>query len=260
MSLKVAVCQFYIEWEDKQKNYLRAEKFIEEASSEKADIILFPEMSFTGFSMNIVNTMESNGETLGVMRNIAKKYSIAVGFGWVKDCNGRAENHYSILDSMGIVLTDYVKIHSFGYGGEGNQFIRGNKIKFFSYKEFSLVPFICYDLRFPEIFQDASKQGEVLLVPANWPQSRNVHWKCLLQARAIETQAYVIGINCVGNIGNLSYSGDSCIILPNGDIAQMITGKESVIYATLEKDKLEIRNSFPVKKDRREELYYEYFR
>lgn len=256
MSLKVAVCQFNIEWEDKQKNYLRAEKFIEEASNEKVDIILFPEMSFTGFSMNIANTMESNEETLGVMRDIAKKYSIAVGFGWVKNCNGMAENHYSILDSMGIVLTDYVKIHSFGYGGEGNQFIQGNEIKHFSYKDFSFVPFICYDLRFPEIFQDASKQGEVLIVPANWPQTRNPHWKCLLQARAIENQAYVIGINCVGNIGNLSYSGDSCIILPNGDIEQMITDKESVIYATLEKEKLEIRNSFPVKKDRREELYY----
>lgn len=259
MSLKVAVCQFHIEWEDKQKNYSHSQKFVEEASREKADIILFPEMSFTGFSMDIEKTMEEHEETVGVMSDMATTYSIAIGFGWVKGCSGMAENHYSIIDRTGTLLIDYVKIHSFGYGGEGEQFVEGSDICMTSFGEFTLAPFICYDLRFPEIFQSASTSAEVLIVPANWPQSRRAHWKCLLQARAIENQAYVIGINCVGEAGELFYSGDSCIITPNGDVEQIVANKEAIIYSTLEKDKLSIRDTFPVKKDRKEDLYYKFY-
>lgn len=255
MSVKIGICQFHIEWEDKKTNYERANEFIKEAAEEEADIILFPEMSFTGFSMNVKFTAENNQETWNRMQALAIEYSIAIGFGWVKKNREKAENHYSIISKKGIVLTDYIKIHSFNFGGEGKEFISGNEIKIFEFKDFKIAPFICYDLRFPEIFQCASKSAEILIVPANWPSARSLHWNCLLQARAIENQAYVLGINCVGKIGDLYYSGESCIINPNGEVEQKIKDKEMIIYSTIEKSKFEIREAFPVKKDRKEDLY-----
>lgn len=114
---------------------------------------------------------------------------------------------------------------------------------------------LCYDLRFPEIFQIASKKADVILVPANWPEARTEHWKCLLRARAIENQVYIFGINCVGKNNGLNYSGHSCIIDPNGKVLEELSDREGVLSFELKNDVKKIRDGFPVKRDRREDLY-----
>lgn len=256
--MKIALCQFHMEWENKLFNYERAKKFIEESSINQCELILFPEMSFTGFSSNIAVTKEKNEETVKAMSDYAKMYGIAIGFGWVKECKDniqKAENHYSIISKEGKVLSDYVKIHSFQYGGEGEQFESGNFIQIFELHGIHFAQYICYDLRFPEVFQATSDKAEVMLVPANWPEKRSKHWKCLLQARAIENQAYVLGINCVGTVGGLNYSGDTCIVDPEGEVVAMLKNKEGLVYADIEKEAMKIRDSFPVKRDRKPALY-----
>lgn len=115
--------------------------------------------------------------------------------------------------------------------------------------------FICYDLRFPELFQLVSKEADAIILPANWPASRREHWKTLLQARAIENQTYILAINCVGSIGGLDYSGDTCVINPDGKICTMLSGSEGNLYYTLCDNVSTYRNHFPVKNDRREALY-----
>lgn len=253
--MKVAICQTNIIWEEKEKNYEKAVQYITNASENKADIVFFPEMSFTGFSMEVNKTKEDNEYTVNVMRKHAVKEQIAVGFGWVKANGPKVENHYTVLDKSGNVLCDYIKIHSFRYGGEDKQFLQGNALKTFRLGDFVFAPLICYDLRFPEIFRKVMDVADVYVIPANWPEGRAEHWKTLLKARAIENQAYILGINCVGEMGGLFYSGDSSIISPDGMVVEYVSGKEEVLYSCLSKEALKIRESFPIRNDRRIELY-----
>lgn len=260
MGIRIALCQLHIQWENKRINLEHAEKFVIQAAREHTDIILFPEMSFTGFSMNIQNTMDKNYETINYMQTLIKKHHIGIGFGWVKKVRNKAENHYTILNENGSIMIDYIKLHSFRYGGEQEQFISGDSIKSFSYKGVIFTPFICYDLRFPELFQTISKNTEVFIIAANWPQVRSLHWNCLLQARAIETQSYILGINCVGECGNINYDGSSVCIHPNGLVIDRLQNNEGIIYANVEKEEVnKVRHSFPIKKDRRPELYKDFY-
>lgn len=253
--MRIALYQSEIIWENKSKNIEKLESVLNQVGKEQIDLILLPEMSFTGFSMNTEKTQEYENETITQIQELAKEYQISIGFGWVKAGKEKAENHYSVVCKDGNIISDYVKIHPFSYSGEDKKFVGGNNIGFFSLHGITFSTFICYDLRFPEIFQIASKKADAIIIPANWPARRSEHWKCLLQARAIENQVYIVAINCVGDVGGLYYSGDSCIINPNGEILQSVLDKEQVIVEEIENDVSAFRMSFPVKKDRQEELY-----
>ena len=129
--MKAALCQFQIEYEAKARNLRRAEQMIETAAAEHANIIFFPEMSFTGFSMNTMLTGESGGETIQVIQEYARNYHIAVGFGWVKQNGDKGENHYTVVNDAGTVLADYVKIHPFSFSGEDKYYIAGSQTAVF---------------------------------------------------------------------------------------------------------------------------------
>ncbi len=245
----------HIAWENKLANLAKLEEQLKVACEKQADILLLPEMSFTGFSMNTDMTKEEKQETVERVSALAKKYRVAVGFGWVKDCGEKSENHYTIVDQSGVCLSDYAKIHPFSFSGEDQKFCGGKRLTSFMLGEIPCTSFICYDLRFPEIFQIASETAHVIIVPANWPAKRSSHWKALLQARAIENQVYILGINCVGQVDTLYYSGDSCIINPDGQVQEMLSDEEGLIFYDLVDDTEQYRNSFPVKKDRRKDLY-----
>lgn len=253
--MKIALLQMNIAWEDKEKNYIYIEQYLKTVYEKGIELLLLPEMSFTGFSMNTNLTKEAGTETLDKMAEYARRYSIAIGFGWVKDCGNKSENHYTVVDKNGIVISDYAKIHPFSYSGEDQKFQGGERIGVFELCGIKCSTFICYDLRFPEIFQIASKEAHVIIVPANWPATRREHWKCLLRARAIENQVYMIAVNCVGKISGISYSGDSCVINPNGEIVVESFNQEGIVEYELVDDVKDFRNEFRVKDDRREELY-----
>lgn len=253
--MKVALYQINIVWEEKEENYIRVEEMLKLAGRSRTELFLLPEMSFTGFSMNTDRTKENDDRTVRKMEEYAQKYGMAIGFGWVKDCGEKSENHYTVIDKNGRILSDYTKIHPFTYSGEDRKFKCGNKISIFQLDSLGFSTFICYDLRFPEIFQAASEKADVVIVPANWPRSRREHWKCLLRARAIENQVYIVAVNCVGIINGVNYSGDSCIIDPEGNILQDLTEEEGMLEYDLVGDALKVRRNFPVKKDRRTEFY-----
>ena len=100
-----------------------------------------------------------------------------------------------------------------------------------------------------------SKRAHVIVVAANWPAKRSAHWKALLQARAIENQVYILAVNCAGSIGGVWYTGDSCVINPDGIVRACLSGSEGMIYEELADDTASYRTAFPVKQDRREALY-----
>lgn len=253
--MKTALCQMNIAWEDKEKNYIHVEQYLKTAHEKKIELFLLPEMSFTGFSMNTDATKETRFETISRMVEYAQRYDVAIGFGWVKDCGEKSENHYTIVNRKGEIISDYAKVHPFSFAGEDQKFQGGENIEIFELDGIKFSTFICYDLRFPEIFQIASKEAHVIIVPANWPASRSEHWKCLLRARAIENQVYILAINCVGEMGEMIYSGDSCIINPDGKILLKSSEQECVLEFEIVDDVNEFRDTFQVKPDRREDLY-----
>lgn len=254
--VKIALAQTEIIWENKEENFRIAQEYIMRASKNDVDLILFPEMSFTGFTMNTQYSAENDGYTCYAMKKIAQKYKIHIGFGWVKEGKEKAENHYTILDIYGNILSDYVKIHPFSYSNEDCYFCGGDKLSHFCIDGIPFSTFICYDLRFPEVFQIASQDAHFIIIPANWPKRRREHWNTLLRARAIENQVYIIAINCIGeNIGGLEYSGDSCVINPNGDVVMKAEG-EGLWICDIYDDVEKYRSDFPVKQDRRIELYH----
>ena len=184
--MKIGLGQIQICWEDREGSLRKVEQCMNLLQNERTDLFLLPEMSLTGFSMRTEYTKEQ-GETIGLARELADKYGMAVGIGWVKDAGERCENHYSLVSQEGTLL-DYAKLHPFRYGGETQMFQGGTEIPVCRFGDFRIGVQICYDLRFPEPFQILSRQADLILVPANWPASRREHWDCLLRARAIETQ------------------------------------------------------------------------
>lgn len=256
--MKIALFESYIEWENKQLNFIKLESVINNILEEKVDLLLLPEMSFTGFSMNVERTKESRMETVNQVKDLTSKTHIAMGIGWVKQGDKLCENHYSIIYKNEILL-DYIKIHPFSFSREDEFFSGGNTVLSCKYKDFSIGVQICYDLRFPEPFQVLSRSTSLIIVPANWPERRRSHWNTLLKARAIENQVYIAGINCRGEMGGLTYSGDSQLINPNGEVceAKIITLESygRVLIYDIKNDVLEYRNAFPTKNDRKEQLY-----
>lgn len=257
ISLKIALCQTEILFENKAENITKASKFIEAAAKKQVDLVLFPEMSFTGFSMDVAKTGENDGYSVKTIRQAAKKHKIAIGFGYVALNGKKGENRYVIVGNNGEILSEYTKIHSFAIGGEREDFISGNELPVFSaLAGHKIATFICYDLRFPEIFRAVADRSALITVAANWPESRREHWMTLLKARAIENQVYVAGINCTGNQDGLRYCGDSMMINPKGEvIAQAEPGQEEMIICEIGNDVEEIRSAFPVRESRKKDLY-----
>ena len=253
--MKVCLAQTEIRFEEKEENRRVAEKLIRNASARGMDMILFPEMSFTGFSMNTELIGEEYRETPEFISGLARERSINIGFGWVKKDDKGYQNCYSIVGRNGKEAADYVKIHPFSYSGEDIYYKAGDHLCIFEVEKHQIAVFICYDLRFPELFRAVSDKVSAVIIPANWPAKRSEHWKTLLRARAIENQLYILAINCCGDMNGQYYSGDSCVINPNGDVLKMLSDSAGVIDFDLSDDTVQYREAFPVLKDRRPKLY-----
>ena len=245
--MKIALVQTHIVWEDKITNISKLEKVI--SDNPDVDLFLLPEMSFTGFSMNTGKTADHREETKGRIKKIAIEHNVLVGFGWVRPAGKKCENVYTIIGKQGATITEYVKIHPFSWSGEDKYFKGGTEINIYEIQDIPFSTFICYDLRFPEIFRSVCNLVHAVIIPANWPSKRAEHWKTLLRARAIENQIYIFAINCVGNINGINYSGDSCVINPNGDMIEMLSNQEGVLKYDFIDDVPQFRKAFPVLQD-----------
>ena len=256
--MRIALAQTEPLWEAKLENFRRAERFLKEAKEQRAEFILFPEMSMTGFSMHPekIGERAEEPETLRYFAKKAVEYGLYIGMGYVEYREPKSYNRYAIISSKGEILTDYRKIHPFTFGTESVHYAGGDTLNFCKVGDWTVSPFICYDLRFPEVFQLASPQAELIVVPANWPEDRVKHFKTLLKARAIENQCYIAGINRVGHARTLSYSGESMVVDPLGKELAHGGREEALLVADLDLDMVrQYRTAFPAKQDRKPELY-----
>ena len=255
--LITAIAQTDIIWENSSENMEKIEAFVKKASQNKVQLILFPEMVLTGFTMNINKLVLSEEKIISWIKQVAINNNINIGLGFAIKVDEKGKNKYAIVSKEGNVLIMYTKIHPFSYSGEDEKYYSGDEICVCKINEFQITPFICYDLRFPEIFQIASKEAQIITVAANWPKSREQHWITLLKARAIENQCYVIGINRIGLGDGLQYNGASIFVSPDGIFLNEMNSKEMLIIEELKMKAIkDIKDRFDIKKDRREELYF----
>lgn len=257
--MKTAIAQIDMGFEDKPSAMALCSQLMVDAKKEGADFIVFPEMTLTGFTMQPEHLGENRteSETIAFFKKEAKKNSMAVCFGLPVYEQEIATNHCIILDKNGEELADYAKIHPFSYGAEAEHYVGGNALQFCEVADIPVSPLICYDLRFPEPFQILSEKSKVITVIASWPTPRREHWMTLLKARAIENQCFIIGVNRSGEGGGLSYNGDSMVISPLGEVLAHMDGGSGITVVDIDPAEADgYRASFPVKADRKPELYH----
>ncbi len=250
--MKVAIIQLEIIWKDKTKNLARAKDFIKKASSQKCDLIIFPEMFNTGFSMDANEIAEKiDGETLFNLKAYALEYKINIIAGMAISEKPLNRNTAIYINKSGEISAQYTKNYPFSFMKEDKSYQSSNDQALFKIEDISASFFICYDLRFPELFRKIAKNVDIVFVIANWPETRQMHWHSLLKARAIENQCFIVGVNRIGRDANgLSYAGGSSIISPWGE--EIIRGKASEEYLTSEINTSEtqaIRSKFPFLND-----------
>jgi len=256
--MKIALISLNQVWEDKKANLDLCQKYIQKASNKNVDLIVFPEMTLTGFSNNTRLTAEDfeNSETIQSFSLLAKKFNIGIVFGVVIKDKNKALNKSIFADSNGEVLGNYSKTHLFSYAGEDKFFNPGNKLLAVNFKGVNFGLTICYDLRFPELYNGLARQCDVVVNIANWPKKRVEHWNTLLKARAIENQLFVAGINRIGiDNNNLEYEESSNIYNANGDTEKFDIFQDMKIYTIDKEFTKEFKNKFNTTDDRKVEFY-----
>lgn len=250
--LTVTLVQTELDWEDVAANLRRFDRLIDSLQV-ATDLIVLPEMFTTGFSMNAAALAENmDGRAVSWLRDAARKTGAAVVGSIIVVADDRFYNRLCWADPKGSLET-YDKKHLFGYAGEDQVYTAGSASLLVELKGWQIRPFVCYDLRFPVWTRNTNTDPayDLALFVANWPQRRSEHWKVLLQARAIENQAFVIGVNRIGTDGNgLYHSGDSSVIDPIGNILFRSAHTPCVFTLSLERSRLdEYRQIFPAWKD-----------
>ncbi len=266
-SLTLTIIQASLHWENKTANLQQLEEKINRIQ-ERTEIVILPEMFSTGFSMKpelLAETME--GDTVAWMKRVAASRRIILTGSIIIEENGEYYNRLIWMLPNG-QFGHYDKRHLFAYAGEHEYYAPGHKRLIASVKGWKINLLICYDLRFPVWSRqqvtattlsdmaganagNGDAEYDLLIYVANWPERRNHAWKTLLQARAIENQCFVAGVNRVGNDGNNIYhSGDSMIIDPMGKVLYTKAHDEDTFTITLQKETLdEIRHKLPFLRD-----------
>ena len=257
-TLNITIVQNDLKWEDKKANLDSFEKKIK-SHTDKMEVVLLPEMFSTGFSMQpSIHAEAMDGESIQWMKRVASEKKIILAGSLMIRENDDFFNRLIWMLPNG-EYGYYDKRHLFAYAGEDEHYTSGSKRLIASVKGWKINLQVCYDLRFPVWARqtvpmtetDNDPEYDVLVYVANWPEKRVHAWKTLLQARAIENQCYVVGVNRVGNDANGNhYTGDSMIADPLGQPLFHAGDKEEIFTYTLTSEHLiQIREKLPFLKD-----------
>ena len=257
-NLNVAAIQFDIAWENPQINYDKIDALLKHI--QQADLIILPEMFTTGFSMapeRIAENYHDEMSTLQWMSAHAKKFNAVVMGSVSCEDGGKYFNRCLVVFPEGQHFY-YDKNYLFSIGQESEHYTAGQGSIIIEWKGWKIKPLVCYDLRFPEHARNEIIDGEyaydLLLYMANWPSVRMHPWNTLLMARAIENQAYVIGVNRVGDDDSaVAHNGSSGIYDFKGEsLASLMENEEGVIQKDLNISELKsFRDKFPALRDKK---------
>ena len=256
--MRIALVSLDQAWEDKATNRARVAEHVDTAVAGGANLVVLPEMTLTGFSMAVEFIGEDAGasETVAFFRDLAAR-RIAIAFGVVHLKGNKGVNKLIVINRDGHVLADYHKLHPFSHAGEHLRYTPGDAPTRFELDGLHIGCTICYDLRFPALYQALARHCDVVLNIANWPQHRIEHWDTLLRARAIENQMFMIGVNRTGTDGNgLEYSRSTTAYGPCGEFIQPIVSDGVLDIVEIKGAAVkEARSALPVSADRRDNLY-----
>lgn len=252
--MRIAALQSDIVWEDPTANFERLKPWVTAAAAGGAKLIALPEMFACGFSMNTTAIAEApDGPTARFLVEQASSHGVWMAGSFPELEPGQEKpSNTLLLAGPGGQQQRYRKIHPFSYAKEHEHYRAGDQFVQVEIEGLRWTLFICYDLRFADEFWATAKDTDAYLVVANWPEPRRRHWMRLLEARAIENQAYVVGVNRVGQGGRLTYTGDSHVFDPMGNVLASASCQETLLLADLSRETVErTRSTFPFLADRR---------
>ena len=236
--MRIAAVQHDIVWEDRDANFERLAPQVARAVAAGAQVVLLTETFSTGFSMTPGIGEPEGGPSSQFLAAQAAEHGV-----WVAgtcpeiDTDGELPYNSFVLAGPDGTAHRYRKLHPFA--SERDRFRSGEGPMTVQVGDLRVTPFICYDLRFADVFWQAGPGTDVFLVPANWPSARRHHWTTLLQARAIENQAYVVGCNRVGTAGDgTEHAGDSRIVSPMGELLATAAAVETFVLADVDADEV----------------------
>jgi predicted amidohydrolase len=234
--MRIAAVQHDIVWEDRDANFERLAPQVAGAVGAGAELVLLTETFSTGFSMTPGIGEPEDGPSARFLAGQAAEHGVWVAGTCPEIAAGETLPYNSfVLAGPDGTTHRYRKLHPFTHAGEHERFRAGEKPVTVEIGGLRITPFICYDLRFADVFWKAAPGTDVYLVPANWPSPRRQHWQTLLQARAIENQAYVVGCNRVGTAGDgTDHAGDSRIVSPMGELLATAAGIETLVLADVD--------------------------
>ena len=250
--LTIGLVQYSPVWEDKSASREKIKNLLDQING--LDLLIFPEMTLTGFTMRSNDFAEElEGEICSLFASLAKEKKSAILYGAIEKGKKKSFNTLVHINNQGKILSTYRKIHPFSYSKEDIYYGKGKEIVVTKVKGLKIGLSICYDLRFPELYRLYAKEKVHLIVDiANWPDTRIEHWRTLLKARAIENQTYVVGVNRVGDDPKLHYNGFSSVFDPMGKEIVAVENEEKVIIAEIDKSYLDdVRQRLPFLKDMR---------
>jgi len=256
--VRIAAVQHDIAWNDREANFARLAPMVAAAAGSGAGIVVLTETFSTGFAVEELDLGEpEGGPSSRFLLDQAARHGVWVGGSCPEVPADAPADDQRPCNSFVLAGPDgtthrYRKVHPFTYAGEEEHFRAGTDLVTVTVAGLRISLFVCYDLRFADEMWQVAADTDVYLVPANWPEARRHHWSTLLRARAIEDQAYVVGVNRVGHGGGLDYSGDSCIIDPVGEVLASAAGGESILLADVSASRVAaVRARSPFLRNRR---------
>lgn len=251
--LRIAGVQLATAWNDISTNLNETHHWVRRAADMGADLVVLSELFATGFIPEGAEAQTMDGQVLAWMQEEAKAHNVVIAGSVLvqRDDRERPTNTAAFVGPDG-VLGLYDKARPFSISGEDQIVQAGQAPLTVTINGVRVTPFICYDLRFPGLFWQTGMDTDVFVVLANWPSARSEHWNALLKARAIENQAYVVGVNRIGADGNHTrHSGLSAAYDPRGEQMMMIGEQAGILLADIDANRVErLRDQFPVRKDR----------
>ncbi|MBL0236353.1 MAG: nitrilase family protein [Saprospiraceae bacterium] len=251
-SLSLALVQTSLVWEHPKENRLHFELMIREQCPPGTDLIILPEMFTTGFTMNnVVLAEEMEGETIQWLKKIAHQHQAAIMGSLIISESGRYFNRLVFIQPDSDDIQTYDKRHLFTLAKEDKYYTAGTQKLILEYKQWKIMPVICYDLRFP-VWMRNTEAVDLIVCVANFPERRRKAWMSLLPARAIENVCYVLGLNRIGQDGlDIPYAGDSGIWDYEGNQMLDLGHQDTIGMMSLNKDKMTVfRRAYPFLNDR----------
>lgn len=258
MVVTIACAQVAGIWEDPEATLAMARNCTRMAADAGASLICFPEQFATGWSPQSTQFAENlTGTIVTGLRKLARDYGIYTLGSFVEQNDPKPRNTCVVTNPQGDVIATYAKIHLFSPMGEDKFYSPGSNTTVFAVEDYHFGLAICYDLRFPALFEAYAREGvHGVIVPAAWPCRRIENWEVFIRARAMENQLYIIGVNTTGTTPIECYCGCSMTADPTGTIISRGRNGEELLLTELSKEFLfRIRREFPVLRDQRPDVY-----